>query len=71
MRLGQSQSNDSTQRSHSRDPRASGKFVVNEHGLARIRISKAISLVGCGDARVRDHGHVDGHRFSERDKMDH
>jgi len=44
---------------------------MNENGLARICISKAVSLVGCGDARVRDHGHVDGHRVSERDEMDH
>jgi hypothetical protein len=58
-------------RSHSRHSRASGKFVVNENGLARVCISKAVSLVGCGDARVRDRGHVDGHSVSERDEMDH
>jgi len=58
-------------RGHSRESRASGKFVVDENGLARICISKAVSLVGCGDARVRDHGHVDGHCVSERDQMDH
>ena len=58
-------------RGHSRDSRASGKFVVNENGLARIRISKAVSLVGRGDARVRDRRHVDGDCVSERDQMDH
>ena len=58
-------------RRHSRHSLASGKFVVNEDGLARICISKAVSRVGCGYARVRDHGHVDGHCVSERDEMDH
>jgi hypothetical protein len=44
---------------------------VNENGLARICISKAVSLVGCGDACMRDLRHIDGHRISECDEMDH
>ena len=56
---------------HSRESRASGKFALNENGLARICISKAVSLVGRRDARMRDFRHVDGHRVSERDEMDH
>ena len=43
----------------------------NENGLARICLSEALSRVGCGDARVRDPGHVNGDRVSERDQMDH
>jgi hypothetical protein len=55
----------------SRHSRGSGKFVVSENGLACLCISKAVSLAGCGDARVRDRGHVDGHCVSERHEMDH
>ena len=51
------------------------RLLVNlsrdENGLARICISKAVSLVGRRDARMRDLRHVDGHRVSERDEMDH
>jgi len=46
-------------------------LLVNENGLARISLSEAVSLVGCGDACVRDPGHVNGDRISERDQMDH
>ena len=51
------------------------RLLVNlprdENGLARICISKAVSVVGRGDALVRDLRHSDGHCVSERDQMDH
>ena len=56
---------------HSRESRASGKFALNENGVARICVSKAVSVVGRGDPHVRDLRHLDGDRVSECDQMDH
>lgn len=55
----------------SHDSRGSGKFALNENGLARSCLSEAISVDGCGDIDVRSFQHSDGDRVSKCDEMDH
>jgi hypothetical protein len=52
-----------------RGPRVT--FGLNENGLARVCLPKAVSMDGCGDIELRDSHHADGDRFSERHQMDH
>ena len=56
---------------HSHESTGSGKFALNENGLARFGLSEAISVDGCGDTDVRNFQHSDGDRVSECDEMDH
>jgi hypothetical protein len=53
-----------TRQSHSRDSRPLVTFGLNENGLARFSLSKAVSVDGCGNVELRDPDDTDGDRFS-------
>ena len=39
-------------------------FSLNENGLARVWLFEAVSMDGCGDAKLRHPDYADGDRFS-------
>jgi hypothetical protein len=46
-------------------------FLLDENGLARVLLFKALSVDGGGNIDVRDSEHIDGDRFLGCNKMDH